>query len=489
MIAKLIKKIFSKKENIATPEETINVEQLKQSVQKTANSIGSLAVEIVDIAGRIDTVSTKVSEEAKTFTELKNTSHLLLQSNQRVDQSVNHTKETVSLANRNVTESRENIQNSITEIKELSQSVTENQQSLQDVSSSLLDVQKIARTITAISKQTNLLALNATIEAARAGEAGKGFAVVADEVKDLSKKTSEATTQISHTLKVLAQQITTLVDKSKHDTEKAESVKTGAENFDSTITMLEENISRIDMESNEIVAAVEDINIHCQTTASGLDGLTEDIQKVDETLEKTTNKVNSLRSWTEELVRYTVIPGIETIDTPIINLVKKKALEIGQIFEESITKGSIMERDLFDHDYQTIPGSNPEQFTTNFTEYCCKVLPDIQETVVDNEERIMSCTAVDINGYMPRHLNRCSNPQKPDDVVYNMQSSRWKRIYNDPVGIAAAKNTKDFLLQTYRIPVSATEFGNIKDVSAPIYVNGKHWGGLRITYDMKISHD
>jgi methyl-accepting chemotaxis protein len=59
------------------------------------------------------------------------------------------------------------------------------------------EIGRIVGVITEIAEQTKMLALNATIEAARAGAAGKGFAVVAAEVKDLSRKTAEATTEIS----------------------------------------------------------------------------------------------------------------------------------------------------------------------------------------------------------------------------------------------------------------------------------------------------
>jgi methyl-accepting chemotaxis protein len=49
------------------------------------------------------------------------------------------------------------------------------------------------------------------------------------------------------------------------------------------------------------------------------------------------------------------------------------------------------------------------------------------------------------------------------------------------VGLGAGKNRKRFLVQTYMRDMGNTYVPMI-DVSAPILVKDRHWGGLRLAY-------
>jgi methyl-accepting chemotaxis protein len=74
-----------------------------------------------------------------------------------------------------------------------------------------------------------------------------------------------------------------------------------------------------------------------------------------------------------------------------------------------------------------------------------------------------------------------SHPQG-SDPVWNSANCRNRRIFNDRTGLSAGRSTRPFLLQTYRRDMGGGHFVLMKDVSAPIMVHGRHWGGFRIGF-------
>jgi methyl-accepting chemotaxis protein len=128
-----------------------------------------------------------------------------------------------------------------------------------------------------------------------------------------------------------------------------------------------------------------------------------------------------------------------------------------------------------------IAGTNPQQVRTRFLEFTDRVLPAFQEPMLELSSKVVFCAAVDRNGYLPTHNLRFSKPQG-SDPVWNAANCRNRRIFDDRTGLGAARNRRKFLLQTYRRDMGGGRFVLMKDLSAPIVVRGKHWGGLRLAY-------
>jgi len=92
----------------------------------------------------------------------------------------------------------------------------------------------------------------------------------------------------------------------------------------------------------------------------------------------------------------------------------------------------------------------------------------------------MICAAP--NGYVPTHNNQfcqalTGNYDK--DFIGN----RTKRLFEDRVGRSAGAHEEKYSLQTYRRDTGELMF----DLSMPIYVNGRHWGGMRCGYRIHAS--
>ena len=148
-------------------------------------------------------------------------------------------------------------------------------------------------------------------------------------------------------------------------------------------------------------------------------------------------------------------------------------------FEAGLRSGKVTKAALFDQAYVPIPGSDPEQVTTKGLPFFDEVLPGIIEPVLGMDSSFVFCAAVDRNGYLPVHNKQYSKPQG-DDPIWNASNSRNRRIFDDPTGLTAGRNRKEFLVQTYLRDLGGGNNVFMKDISMPIEVDSQHWGGLRL---------
>jgi methyl-accepting chemotaxis protein len=154
------------------------------------------------------------------------------------------------------------------------------------------------------------------------------------------------------------------------------------------------------------------------------------------------------------------------------SLVGAKA--VGKLFEEAIDNGAVSAADAFDMDYQPYGKFEPPKYRTKYDAYADRALLSLQDEMLKNPSIVFAVT-VDNNGYLPTHNTKYTQPitgDKDKDKVGN----RTKRIFNDPTGLAAAKNTQPGFIQVYKRDTGETMW----DVSSPIIVKGKQWGNFRI---------
>jgi len=192
--------------------------------------------------------------------------------------------------------------------------------------------------------------------------------------------------------------------------------------------------------------------------------------------------VNPDQAFREALTRK--IAAIHASHAAEVERVQSGAARIAAAMEDLVARRQVSMDELFDTDYRPIPGTNPLQVSTRALAQLEKVLPEIQEDILGKCKGMAFCASVDRNGYLPVHNLIYSKPQKPDDPTWNAANCRNKRIFDDRAGLSAARNTRPFLIQSYARDMGGGNIVWMKEIDAPIIVQGRHWGGFRTAYKL-----
>ncbi len=144
------------------------------------------------------------------------------------------------------------------------------------------------------------------------------------------------------------------------------------------------------------------------------------------------------------------------------------------ILEEAVENRVFTIKEIFDTNYQPIKNFTPPKYHTKYDQYFDRTILGLIDQFLEDES-IQYAIASDRNGYVPTHNSRYQQPFA-NNIEVDRTGNRTKRIFDDEIGIKAAQNTQPGFLQVYR-----RDTGDILwDISSPIVLRGRHWGGFRV---------
>ena len=257
----------------AVTQISSNIKALNELITQQAAAITEASASIEEMIGNINTVSESMGRMSDEFNELNAATTEGIEKNAAVN--------------------------------DLLQIVLDQSKSLQDTN----------RIISSISSQTNLLSMNAMIESAHAGIAGKGFAVVAEEIRKLADTSAKQSKSIGENLKMIALNITKVVDSANASKISLEKVNSKTQNTAQLVSEIKQAmdeqtegskqmlqvLSSMTQTSDNVLSSSREIEKGTNEILSSVSVLKEASQNMSVNFDKIVTSADETKQTTEQL--------------------------------------------------------------------------------------------------------------------------------------------------------------------------------------------
>jgi methyl-accepting chemotaxis protein len=373
------------------------------------------------------------------------------------------------------------IRSSLGQIGDLLSLVGTLTQHLTGFAAAMEQVRRTSQDIGRIADTTNILAFNAMIEARRAGDAGKTFTVVAEEVKSLANHSRRASEEIGRTIDALGSEAEQVVARIRTGADASDEARGSIAGIEHTLGAVIQLVEEVDRQNALIARTTGGIGGHVDGVRRVLASFDAATRDNEGQLDTAHTRMEHLEMTANVMFDNIVRAGLSPGDSLMVERAQAAAREIAGLAEAALNDGSLTQGQLFDHDYQLIPGSDPKRFATRLMPWAHRSWRPVFDRITASDPQIMAVACTDMNGHLPAHLSELSR-EPTGDKAHDTKYCRDGRMILDAIDRKAKESRAPYMMAVYRQEGDGRRYKVVRNVYVPLEIAGRRWGDLELAY-------